>query len=77
MGRKHQYYGGKLVYGADFAIVLATTGEQIGYDRSKVEERQSIALNMLKYNFPLEMIARFTGLTVVQLQQLQTESQHG
>ena len=77
MGIKHQYYGGKLVYGADFAIVLATTGEQIGYDRSKVEERQSIALNMLKCNFPLEMIARFTGLTVVQLQQLQTESQHG
>lgn len=77
MGRKHQYYGGKLVYGADFTIVLVTTGEQIGYDRSKVEERQSIALNMLKDNFLLEMIARFTRLTVAQLQQLQTESQHG
>ena len=77
MGREHQYYGGKLVYGADFAIVLVTIGEQIGSDRSKVEERQSIALNMLKDNFPLEMIARFTGFTVAQLQQLQTESQHG
>jgi predicted transposase YdaD len=53
--------------------------ERIGYDRGKVEgkveERQAIALNMLKDNIPLETIARLTGLTVAQLQQLQTESQ--
>jgi predicted transposase YdaD len=51
-----------------------TSVERIGYDRGKVEERKSIALNMLKDNLPLETIARFTGLSIAQLQQLQTES---
>jgi predicted transposase YdaD len=56
-----------------------TTGERIGYDRGKVEgqkeEAIAISLNMLKGNLPLETIARFTGLSIAQLQQLQTESQ--
>jgi hypothetical protein len=51
-----------------------TTGERIGYDRGKVEARRSIAINMLNDNLPLETIARFTGVTIAQLQQLQTES---
>ncbi len=60
-----------------------TTGERIGYDRGKVEgkiEGQeekaiSIALNMLNDNLPLETIARFTGLTIPQLQKLQAQSE--
>jgi predicted transposase/invertase (TIGR01784 family) len=60
-----------------------TTGERIGYDRGKVEGKVegqeekaiAIALNMLNDNLPLETIARFTGLSIDQLQQLQTESQ--
>jgi predicted transposase YdaD len=60
-----------------------TTGERIGYDRGKVEEREAIARNMLNDNLPLETIARFTGLTISelegfandQLQQLQTQSE--
>lgn len=61
-------------YEEDRKMPYITTGERIGYDRGKVEERQSIALNMLKDNLPLETIARFTGLSIAQLQKLQTES---
>jgi hypothetical protein len=48
-------------------------------DRAKLEgklegeqlQKQSIALNMLNENIPLETISRITGLTIEQLQQLQ------
>jgi hypothetical protein len=56
-----------------------TTGERIGYDRGKVEGQEEkaivIARNMLNDDLPLETIARFTGLTIAQLQQLQTQSE--
>jgi FMN phosphatase YigB (HAD superfamily) len=39
---------------------------------AKQEERQAIALNMLQDNLPLEQISRLTGLTIAQLQQLQS-----
>jgi predicted transposase/invertase (TIGR01784 family) len=48
-----------------------TSVEQIGYDRGKVEERKSIALNMLKRNLDLQTIAEITGLTIAQIQTLQ------
>lgn len=35
---------------------------------------KTIALNLLRENLPLEMIARTTGLTVGQLQDLQAEA---
>ena len=50
-----------------------TTGERIGYDRGKVEERQSIALNFMRQGISLETIAQCTGLTMAQLRQLQAE----
>ncbi len=54
-----------------------TSVEQIGYDRGEVEgknkERQSIALNLLKQGISMEMIARATGLTVTQLQEMQVQ----
>ncbi len=50
-----------------------TSVEQIGYDRGIEEKAIAIALNMLKDNLPLETIARFTGLTIAQLQQLQDQ----
>jgi predicted transposase/invertase (TIGR01784 family) len=60
-----------------------TSVEQIGYDRGieegKIEGQEekaiAIALNMLRDNLPLETIARFTGLMIDQLQQLQTQNQ--
>jgi hypothetical protein len=39
------------------------------------EERRAIALNLLRKNLALEMIAEVTGLTIEQLQQLQTQSE--
>ena len=41
----------------------------------KAEERQEIALNMLRENMSLETIVRITGLSIAQLQQLQVEKQ--
>jgi predicted transposase YdaD len=43
------------------------------YQEAPEEERQEIALNMLKNNIPLEQIMRLTGLTAEQLQQMQTQ----
>jgi hypothetical protein len=46
-----------------------TTIERMAEERQK----QTIALNMLKDNLPLEQISRLTGLTIEQLQQLQAQ----
>ena len=66
-------------YEEDRRVPHTTSIERIGYDRGvkegKVEEKQAIAINILKDNLPLETIARFTGLTITQLQKLQTEPQ--
>jgi predicted transposase/invertase (TIGR01784 family) len=61
-------------YEEDRKMPYITTGERIGYDRGKVEERRAIALNMLRKNLDLETIAEITGLTLTQLQQLQAKS---
>jgi hypothetical protein len=45
-------------------------------EEGREEERRAIALNMLRDNLPLEQISRLTGLTIAQLQQLQTEVEH-
>jgi predicted Rossmann fold nucleotide-binding protein DprA/Smf involved in DNA uptake len=42
---------------------------------TKMKERQAIALNLLRKNMSLETIAEVTGLTIAQLQQLQSENQ--
>jgi cytochrome P450 len=52
-----------------------TTIERMAEERATVKEKQTIALNMLKDDLPLETIARFTGLSIAQLQQLQAESE--
>ena len=41
--------------------------------QSREAERQSIALNMLQDNLPLETIARFTRLSIEQIQALQNQ----
>ena len=44
------------------------------WERKGIEkERRSIAVNTLKDNFSLEQIARLTGLTLSQVQQIQSE----
>jgi predicted transposase YdaD len=60
----------------EIVAMLGTNVEDIRALReAKEEERQTIALNMLKDNFPLEQISRLTGLTIAQLQKLQSENQ--
>jgi predicted transposase/invertase (TIGR01784 family) len=49
---------------------VTTSWEEKGLERAT----QTIALNMLKDNLPLEQIARLTGLTIEQLQVLQAQS---
>jgi predicted transposase YdaD len=51
------------------------TWEQEKETQSKQEERQTIALNMLKDNLPLEQIVRLTGLTIAQVQALQAQAE--
>jgi hypothetical protein len=46
-----------------------TSIEQMGRE----EEKQAIALNMLRENVPLAQVSRFTGLAIAQLQQLQKQ----
>jgi predicted transposase YdaD len=41
------------------------------YREAREEEREKIALNMLRKNISLETIAEVTGLTIDRLQQLQ------
>lgn len=54
-----------------------TTIERMAKQEGKMEERiatqTEIALKMLKDNLSLKQVSRFTGLTIVQLQQLQSE----
>ncbi len=58
------------------AIMQATTSwEEKGIEKGIEQERQTIALNLLRENISLETIARTTGLTISQLQQLQPNSQ--
>ena len=54
------------------AIMQATTSwEEKGMEKAT----HTIVLNLLKENISLEMIARTTGLTIEQIQKLQSESQ--
>lgn len=49
--------------------------EQRTQERGKQEERQTIALNLLRKHLDVETIAEVTGLTIEQLQQLQAQAQ--
>jgi hypothetical protein len=50
-----------------------TTIERMAKEEGKIEEKQAIALNMLREHIPLEMIARTTSLTIEQVQALQAQ----
>jgi predicted transposase YdaD len=52
-----------------------TTIERMAKQDERIATQNEIALNMLKENLPLEQISRLTGLSIAQLQQLQTENQ--
>ena len=57
-------------------MLYVTSIERMGIEQGKEQERQTIALNMLQENISLETIARITGLTIEQLQQLQSDREN-
>jgi predicted transposase/invertase (TIGR01784 family) len=48
----------------------------MGIEQGEDRATQTIALNMLQENISLETIARITGLTTEQLQQLQSDREN-
>ena len=52
---------------------VMTSWERKGMEKGIEREKQAIALNLLRENLPLETIARTTGLTIAQLQDLQVQ----
>jgi predicted HTH domain antitoxin len=63
-------------YEREQQMPYVTSIEQMGIEQGKEQERQTIALNMLQENISLETIARITGLTIEQLQQLQSDREN-
>ncbi len=56
------------------AMLGITLQETRVYREAREEEREKIALNLLRENVPREIVSRTTGLTIEQLQQLQLQS---
>ena len=54
---------------------VTTSWEEKGMEKGMEQATQAIALNMLRDQLPLEQISRLTGLTIAQLQTLQSESE--
>jgi hypothetical protein len=52
-----------------------TTIERMAEARGEARQKEVIALNCLRENIPLETIARWTGLTIEQVQKLQDEQE--
>ncbi len=48
-------------------------GELLGKQQGRQEAKQEVALNMLRSGIPVSQIAQFTGLSLQQIQQLQSE----
>ena len=46
-------------------------GEAKGISKGKAEEKNQIALKMLRSSIPVDAIAEFTGLTLKQIEKLQ------
>jgi predicted transposase/invertase (TIGR01784 family) len=55
-------------------MAVMTSWEEKGMEKGIEQERQKIALNLLQENISLETVARTTGLTIAQLQQLQAQT---
>jgi predicted transposase YdaD len=54
---------------------MALTEALLERDNQKeIQIKRTIALNLLSENLPLEVVARTTGLSIEQVQQLQTQS---
>ena len=52
-----------------------TTIERMAKEEGKTEEKQTIALNLLKQGLSIEIIIGATGLSIAQLQKLQSQTE--
>jgi hypothetical protein len=59
-------------YERENQMPYVTSIERMGIEQGEERAAQKIALNLLRENIPLEIILRTTGLTIEQLQQLQS-----
>ncbi len=74
-GLKQEFRDDLKRYEEERQMPYVTSIERMGIEQGREEEKKAIALNMLKDNLPLETIARFTGLSIAQLQSLQADNQ--
>jgi hypothetical protein len=58
------------IYEEERQMAYVTSVEEIGMEKAT----HAIALNMLRKNMPLEIIAELTGLTIAQLKKLQPKT---
>ena len=56
-----------------YVTTIERMAKEKGQEEGKIEEKQTIALNMLNDGLSLEQIVRLTGLTIAQLQKLQSQ----
>jgi hypothetical protein len=59
-------------YERERQMPYVTSIERMGIEQGEERAAQKIALNLLRENVPLEIVSRTTGLTLEQLQQLQS-----
>jgi predicted transposase/invertase (TIGR01784 family) len=55
-----------------YVTAIERMAEERGEERARVTTQTEIALNMLKDNLPLEQITRLTGLTIAEIESLQS-----
>jgi hypothetical protein len=63
-------------YEREQQMPYVTSIERMGIEQGEDRATQKIALNLLRKNIPLETIAEATGLTIEQLQQLQSAQEN-
>jgi predicted transposase/invertase (TIGR01784 family) len=74
---KQAFWGQVEQYEQERQMPYVTSIEQLGIEKGREQgreaERRSLALKMLQENIALETIARITGFSIAQLQQLQPQ----
>jgi predicted transposase/invertase (TIGR01784 family) len=69
---KREFRDQLATYERESQMPYVTSIERMGIEQGEDRATQKIALNLLHKNIPLETIAEVTGLTIEQLQQLQS-----
>ena len=57
-----------------YVTTIERMGIEKGFEQGREEEKQAIALNLMRQGISMEMIAQATGLTLTQLQEMQVQA---